>query len=421
MAVQAVLSVKNCVRCRRHEARDMMPKMVTIGATEPMDLVHIDFVGMETTVATKKQPVVKTVLVVIDHFTRFVRAFVVDDRRAETVAKTLYDKYFSVFGFPRRLMSDNALEFVGKVITALCDILNVKQLRTSTYHPQTNGSVERAHQTLIRMVGKLDPKRKHRWLDHISLICHAYNATRSQVTGYSPHFLMFGRRPRLPIDLLFPTVRRDAIKGVDKYVSTLYEHLKRATSLARATADKEAQRFKRIYDRRAGAVALRPGDKVLTRLDAFIGARRKLKNRWHSQIHTVVRHVADGVPTYVVCNDSNGKEDVFHRERLLLWIAADADKDDGVRSNSAITVQVTDGLVDRDTMDVKAVSLDGDYGLSLAMFRTMIGPPHRMTGRKADASLLGVMQKGVGQGTSVVGDKKPPTTGEAVPVEDVPP
>ena len=119
-----------------------MPEMVTIGATEPMDLVHIDFVGMEMTVATKKQPVVKTVLMVIDHFTRFVRAFIVDDRRAETVAKTLYDKYFSVFGFPRWLMLDNAPEFVGKVITALCDILNVKQLRTSTYHPQTNGSVE---------------------------------------------------------------------------------------------------------------------------------------------------------------------------------------------------------------------------------------------------------------------------------------
>ena len=345
----------------------------------------------------------------------------VDDRRAETVTKTLYDRYFSVFGFPRWLMSDNAPEFVGKVITALCDILNVKQLRTSTYHPQTNGSVERAHQTLIRMVSKLDPKHKHRWPDHISSICHAYNATRSQVTGYSPHFLMFGRRPRLPIDLLFPTVRRDAIKGVNEYVTTLYEHLKCATSLARATADKEAQRFKRIYNRRAGAVALRPGDKVLTRLDAFIGARRKLKNRWHSQIHTVVRRVADGVPTYVVRNDSNGKEDVFHRECLLLWIAADADKDDGVRSNSAITVQVTDGLVEGDTINVKAVSLDGDYGLSLAMFRTMIGPPHRMTGRKAGAPLSGVVQKGVGQGTSVVGDKKPPTTRETILVEDVPP
>ena len=98
----------------------------------------------------------------------------------------------------------------------------------------------------------------------------------------------------MPIDLLFLMVRRDTIKGVDKYVSALYEHLKRATSLAHATADKEAERFKRIYDRRAGAVALHPGDKVLIRIDTFVGARRKLKNRWSSQIHTVVCRVAEG-------------------------------------------------------------------------------------------------------------------------------
>ena len=94
-------------------------------------------------------------------------------------------------------------------------------------------------------------------------------------------------------------------------MSALHEHLKCATSLARAMADKEAERFKRIYDGRAGAVALHPGDKVLIRIDAFVGARRKLKNRWGSQIHTVVRQVAEGVPTYVVRSDS-GVEQVCH-------------------------------------------------------------------------------------------------------------
>ena len=144
-------------------------------------------------------------------------------------------------------MLDNALEFIRKVLMVLCNLLNMKQVRTSPYHPQSNGSVERAHQTLIRMIGKLDPKRKSRWPDHISSICHTYNSTRSQVMGYSPHFLMFGRRPRLPIDLIFLTAHWEAVKVVDHYVSTLYEHLRCATSLACAAADKEAQRFKRIY------------------------------------------------------------------------------------------------------------------------------------------------------------------------------
>ena len=61
MAVQAVLCVKNCTRCRRFEAREKLPEMVTIGTAEPLDLVHIDFVGMETTVAMRQKPVVKTV------------------------------------------------------------------------------------------------------------------------------------------------------------------------------------------------------------------------------------------------------------------------------------------------------------------------------------------------------------------------
>ena len=90
------------------------------------------------------------------------------------------------------------------------------------------------------------------------------------------------------------------------------------------------------------------------------------------------------MPTYVVCNDSNGNEGVFHQERLLLWIAADAERNDGVRSNSAITVQVADGLVEGDMSDEKVVPLEADYGLSLAMFRMVLGPPpppDRLEGR----------------------------------------
>ena len=99
---------------------------------------------------------------VVDHFTRYVRAFVIPDRMAKTIAKMLYEDYFLVFRFPSRLMSDGAPEFVGGILTVLCDILHIKKLRTSPYHPQSNGAVERTHQTLMRMIGKLDPNCKHR-------------------------------------------------------------------------------------------------------------------------------------------------------------------------------------------------------------------------------------------------------------------
>ena len=142
MVVQVIGVVKSCLRCKQFEAPPAIADLVTIESTEPLDLVHIDIVNMETTVATKDTPVVKKVLVVVDHFTRYVRVFVIPDRMAKTIAKTLYEDYFSVFGFPSRLMSDGAPEFVGGILTALCDILHVKKLRTSPYHPQSNGAME---------------------------------------------------------------------------------------------------------------------------------------------------------------------------------------------------------------------------------------------------------------------------------------
>ena len=66
-----------------------------------MDLVHIDYIGMEVTVATQEKPVIKNVLVVVDHFTRCVQAFVTWNQMVRTTTRVLYNKYFSIFGFPQ--------------------------------------------------------------------------------------------------------------------------------------------------------------------------------------------------------------------------------------------------------------------------------------------------------------------------------
>ena len=57
-------------------------------------------------------------------------------------------------------MSDQASEFTGQVISELCDLLGITKIRTSPYHPQTNGAVERVHQMLRRMIAKMDPEKR---------------------------------------------------------------------------------------------------------------------------------------------------------------------------------------------------------------------------------------------------------------------
>ena len=133
---------------------------------------------------------------------------------------------------------------------------------------------------------------------------------------------MFGQRPRLPIDLLFPTRREHNLTcTIDRYVETLYKHLQKSVKIAQDSALKEALQLKRLYDHKVGAVELRPGDCVLVKLDAFQGQWQKLKNQLGSDLHMVVTWVADRVPTYVVKNECTRKRKVLHHLRLLLWLA----------------------------------------------------------------------------------------------------
>ena len=134
---QALLeSVANCGKCIQYEAKGQLPPMQPIIGTEPLELVHIDYVGMEVTVAMDKKPVVKNVLVVVDHFTRYVQAFVTKNHMARTTARVLYNNYFSVFGFPQCLMSDQGTEFCGKVIAAMCSLLGIEKIRTTRITPR---------------------------------------------------------------------------------------------------------------------------------------------------------------------------------------------------------------------------------------------------------------------------------------------
>ena len=205
-------------------------------------------------------------------------------------------------------MSDQASEFMGQVILELCDLLGVTKIRMLPYHLQTNGAVERVHQTLRRMIAKMDPEKRAKWPLHLGPILIAYNATRSLITGYSPYLLMFGRQPRLLVDLLFPTVRQDEnSRTTDEYVTSLYDKLKSALASARDTAILEAQRQKRHYDHKARAVELHLGDKVLVKLDVFRGQQQKLKNWWGDTLYMVVKCMVDGIPAYEVENNANKK------------------------------------------------------------------------------------------------------------------
>ena len=222
--------------------------------TTPLQLVHLNFTSFEMTTNLNELPKVKHILVIVDHFTRYTRAYVTKDQKMSTAAKTLYEGFISIFGAPKRILTDQGKAFTSKVVEQLCSQFGISQSTTTAYHPQGNGQVEQAHQTLGRMIGKLEDEYKGQWPRHLLKLTHACNSTRSAITFYSLHFLMFRRWPWLPIDFVFPTQEvMGILRPVDSYVADLITAFRKAFEVAQNMTQVEALRQKRRYDRKASS------------------------------------------------------------------------------------------------------------------------------------------------------------------------
>ena len=219
-------------------------------------------------------------LVLQDHFSKYVVAYVVKDHTARTATEILRNGYFGLFGVPAYLVSDHGKVFMGHIITHFCDLYGVQKLRTSPYHDHTNGQVEHMNQTIICMIGKLEEDKKACWSEHLPELLLAYNVTRSAVTGYSPYYLLFGRRSRIPVDYLFPTLHDLPHQTkMEVSVAAMQKRLREAFAVARHLTSEEAAKQCHYYDCKAGAVALQPGDVVMAHTNGFVG-KWKVKDRW---------------------------------------------------------------------------------------------------------------------------------------------
>ena len=112
--------------------------------------------SFEMTTDLNELPKVEHVLVIVDHFMRYTIAYVTKDQKASTAVKNLYKGFISIFGAPTRILMDQGKAFTSEVVEKLCLQFGISQLTTTAYHPQGNGQVEQAHQTLGRMIGKLE-------------------------------------------------------------------------------------------------------------------------------------------------------------------------------------------------------------------------------------------------------------------------
>ena len=130
---------------------------------------------------------------------------------------------------PAKLLSDQGMNFTSALVEEFCSAFGIQKCRTTAYHVQCNGQVERFLQTLFRMIGKLAANKKAQWEQHLPELLQAYNSTQSAVTGYLPHYLMFGRQLCFPVDFFFPMIGANTSHcQVSAYVEEVQECFKEA-------------------------------------------------------------------------------------------------------------------------------------------------------------------------------------------------
>ena len=200
MAEDCHVIVRGCLRCRAFEGEVPSAPLCPIQVYALLELVHLDYTSIESMMELNKPPMVKNILVMMDHFTRYAPLVVMKDQTAKTIMKVFYERFVAVFGVPAKLLSNRVANFTYTLVEELCAAFSIQKCRTTAYHAQCNRQVEHFHQMLFHMIGKLACDKKAQWEQQLLELLQAYNSTRSAVTSYSPHYLMFGRHPHLPVD-----------------------------------------------------------------------------------------------------------------------------------------------------------------------------------------------------------------------------
>jgi transposase InsO family protein len=302
---QKIQTCPRCVRAKSPSLPERAP-LCNIVTTRPLELVCMDFLGLENSKGGHN-----SILVITDHYTKYACAFPTRNQEAKTVAKILVEQFVVNYGIPKRIHSDQGGCFEGKIIQNMCQMLGMEKSRTTPYHPQGDGITERFNRTLISMLKTLQPSQKCDWKAHVAPLVHAYNCTRHDSTGFTPFFLMFGRTPRLPIDVFLglPDNYQSTVKSVKDNLEAAY---KAATKASQEASKRQAK----YYNKKVRGQKIHVGDLVLVR-NVGLKGKHKLADKWKQDIHVVVEQPNQDIPVFRVRPENGEGERVLHRNLLL--------------------------------------------------------------------------------------------------------
>ena len=199
----------------------------------------------------------------MDHLTKVSVMLPVRNKTAETVANAIIERIISIFGPPETSHSDRGPEFERKVIYQLQQILGYKTTHTTPYRPQGNSVSERVHSTMHSMLAMHSAVDQSNCATLLPFVQLAHNTSFSATMHETLFFLMFGRQPRLPVDMILgiPHVRRTA--DPEEFAPNTRDNLQIAFELARRNLAQRADKQAEQNDKLKPYPVFKPGQEVL--------------------------------------------------------------------------------------------------------------------------------------------------------------
>lgn len=179
---------------------------------------------------------------------------------------------------PAKLHYYQGKEFENSLFSKLEEYCGIQGSRTTPYHTAGNGQADRFNRTLLSLLRNLTEKTKSDWKISLNKVMYTYNCTSCEATGYAPFYLVYGRNPRLPIDIMFDLMPDDRNSSHSDYANKWRTWIKEAYKSATETVQKEQKKAKKQYDRKTHGGELQPGCRVLVWNSMDSGGPRKLRS-----------------------------------------------------------------------------------------------------------------------------------------------
>jgi hypothetical protein len=273
--------ISSCTLCQQCKNPNTKPagEMKSVQTRGPWDMLAIDLMGpLPTTQKGNTQ-----LLVVVDHFSKWVELFPLRKATAQAVAQKLENEIFCRWGAPSSLLSDNGKQFISHLVKKLCKNWGVRQKFTSYYHPQCN-ITERVNKNIVAIIRTYVDRKHNRWDEFLPQVGMALRTAVSDTTGYSPAMLNFGRDMKTLFDRRLESDTEEEFESRIEYKNALIDRLESVYVIARRNMEKAQGQQAKYYNLKHKKVSYKVGDLVSLKThiqsDKFGKVMKKLAYKW---------------------------------------------------------------------------------------------------------------------------------------------